>query len=154
SILDWTIKRFSQNEVRRFGPPPQIRESFYPRETLNEHWFSQQWFLYRSRTRKENPGALVLLRDYDLIQAHWKPLLALSLYNLARFAIPIIMESERNWKLRHIVSGSPMIDTLNDEYGTEVRVSFMPFRRMTRGVLSLSFASLSRDQRPLRKRSL
>src|SRR5437016_8435803 len=28
SILDWTIKRFSQNEVRRFGPPPQIRESF------------------------------------------------------------------------------------------------------------------------------
>src|SRR6266511_4791466 len=124
SILEWIIERFSQNEIRLFGPPPQVCESFYPRESLDEYWLSMQWFLYRWRTRDERPGAHIIFRDHDLIEDHWKPLLTLSLYDATPFAIPIVVESERGWKLRHIRSGSPMIDTLNDEYGTEVPVSF------------------------------
>ncbi len=109
SILDWTVERFTADQISSLGPSKQDSADFYPQEILNSNFYSQWWFLCCPKM-VEKPDSSIIYLDRGPLKNHWKPLLALSLFSKRPFTIPIILESEHQWSLRKVRFGVPEID--------------------------------------------
>ncbi len=119
-VFDHSIERFSKEEIASFGPPLPICESFYPTESIDAKWFSRQWFLRSDRRHEKKPTTITVWLNPDVIRDVWKPLLSLTLYDISSFGVPIMMESEEDWKLERVIWNAPAFEILSDEHGTEV----------------------------------
>ncbi len=110
-----TVVRHSAAEIAELGPPPEITESFFPEETLDREWYSQQWFLRSSYSVDLKPELINLrsllpdfIARFDLpLNTYWPQLLALGLYNTSCFDIPIVLSSEAKWSLERLRFLSP-----------------------------------------------
>ncbi len=133
-----TVVRHSAAEIAELGPPPEIAESFFPDETLDHGWFSQQWFLRSSRSVDSKlhiilkSGSSPLIQNYFAdhtfpLSAYWPQLLALGLYDIPCFDVPIVLNSVANWWLDRLRFSSPRVESLRladyDEEGEPIRIA-------------------------------
>ena len=129
-LLGNVVIRHSVAEIADLGPPPEVAEAFFPNETLDTDWFSRQWFLRDEESIDRDCRSIsygVMNRrigersgDTELNRC-WPQLLALGLYDLTCFAIPIILKSEAKWNLYRLRFSRPGIQTWGyDEEGNPI----------------------------------
>ena len=118
SVLDYTLVRFSKDEIDSLGPAPEVVKSFFPHEHLDRDWHSQYWFLCELSTAMFPSGEgrfLIPLGDPAL--EHWKPLLLLGLYRTECFSIPVIVESDWKWRMQRLRFSDTAVDPVEYRYG-------------------------------------
>ncbi len=124
SCMSCAVVRHSAAEIAELGPPHVIAEAFFPNENLDPDWYSQQWFLRDTRNVDLTPTFIQIPffgGDY-VLDRYWAPLIALGLYDLPCFAIPIFLESEARWKLMTPRFSSPRLGMFYDANGEPVEV--------------------------------
>ena len=124
NCMSHAVVRHSAAEIVELGPPPVIAEAFFPGETLDPDWYSQQWFLRDTETVELKPTFIqipFLGGDY-VLNRYWAPLFALGLYDLPCFAIPIVLESEAKWELLTPRFSLPLLGMSHGENGEPFEV--------------------------------
>ncbi len=115
-IAGYDAKRHSRDQIRHLGPGYVVTEAFYKRDLLDPEWFSQQWFLEKSRTRVEKPGWLTAEWPRDIaLDDHWQPLLILGLYSPVCLQIPVIADNHKNWELAVRKFSHPQVDIVGED---------------------------------------
>lgn len=110
------VVRLHVDEIKRLGPPEHVAEDFFPSESLDSGWFTQQWFISTPRMVDLKPTTWrIPMLEYpmggDLIlDDYWLPLITLGLFHLPCFDIPIILDSELDWRLLRLRFASPRVE--------------------------------------------
>lgn len=119
-VLELSVERLPTEEIESLDPQLDVSESFFPQERIDPVWFNQQWFLCRDSQGQERPGMITVRWPLDVIGAFWKPLLALALYSTSPFDVPIVIESEKDWRLERLIWRDPAYEIFPDEHATKV----------------------------------
>jgi hypothetical protein len=115
---DYSIVRFSKEEIDSLGPAPDVVKTFFVNEQLDRDWHSQYWFLCKLSREKFPPDSRnFIIHAGDPALGHWNPLLLLGLYRVDCFSIPIIIESDWKWRLQRTRFSDTEVDHVVDQYG-------------------------------------
>ena len=87
---------------------------FFPSEILDPNWYTQVWFLVKEDDRQVRPGSILLRLDYDVLAQFFEPIVALALYKIDYFGLPIVLESSGGWRLERVQWSQPMVDLVDD----------------------------------------
>jgi hypothetical protein len=71
----------------------------------------------QERDQEIKPTSFSFRLGYDVFSHFWQPVLALALYKTDFFRLPIVLESERGWRLERIQWSEPSIDIIDDQEG-------------------------------------
>jgi hypothetical protein len=117
---DYSIVRFSRDEIDSLGPAPDVVKTFFVNERLDRDWHSQYWFVCKLSSEKFPPDSWNLaIHAGDPALAHWRPLLLLGLYQTECFSIPVIVESDLSWRLQRTRFSDTEENYLTTRYGAD-----------------------------------
>ena len=122
SIGGVTIQRLTADELRELGPGAEIAPAFFPTEALDPSWYAKVWFLVKPGEREIKPTSFYIRFGYDTLKQFWEPILALSLYKTDYFGLPIVLESDRGWRLEQVRWSEPMSNTVEDSDGEVIEI--------------------------------
>ena len=112
SIGGVTIQRLTADELVELGPGAEIASTLFPTEVLDPSWYTNVWFLVKPGEREIKPTSFYVRFGYDTLKQFWEPILALSLYKTDYFGLPIVLESDRGWRLEQVRWSEPMTTLL------------------------------------------
>ena len=116
------VERFSSEQLQGLGPPIEVARVFFPSEILDPHWYTQVWFLVKEDDRPVRPDPFLLRFGYDVLAQFSEPIVALALYKLDYFGLPIVLESSAGWCLERVQWSQPMVNLVDDGSGDAVEI--------------------------------
>lgn len=122
SVGGASIERLPADELMGLGPAPDVASVFFPTETLDPSWYTRVWFLVKEEQRDIKPTSISVRFGYDVLNQFWAPILALALYKTEFFGLPIVLESDRGWRLERVRWSEPMFNIVDDRNGESVEV--------------------------------
>jgi hypothetical protein len=121
-VANATIERLSDSALTELGPSPDVAAVFFPSEVLEPFWFSRVWFLTKDEERELKPTGIIFRFGYDVLHHFWEPILGLALYKTDHFRLPIILESDPQWRLERVRWDEPTTQTVETHDGETVEV--------------------------------
>ena len=108
------VERSSREQLEGLGPPIEVAQVFFPSEVLDPDWYTQVWFLVKEDDRQVKPGSIPVRFGYDVLAQFLEPIVALALYKIDYFGLPIVLESNAGWCLQRVQWSQPMVQVVGD----------------------------------------
>ena len=121
------VERPSREQLQGLGPPIEVAQVFFPREILDPDWYTQAWFLVKEDDRQVKPSSIPFRFGYDVLAQFFEPILALALYKIDYFALPIVLESNPGWCLERVQWSQPMVKLVDDGSGNAEEIPYSDY---------------------------
>ena len=108
------VEQPSREQLEGLGPPIEVAQVFFPSEILDPDWYTQVWFLVKEDEHQVKPGSIPVRFGYDVLAQFLEPIVALALYKIDYFGLPIVVESNAGWSLERVQWSQPMVHVVGD----------------------------------------
>ena len=121
------VERLSREQLQGLGPPIEVAQVFFPSEILDPDWYTPVWFLVKEDDRQVKPSTIPLRFSYDVLAQFFEPIVALALYKIDYFGLPIVLESNAGWRLERVQWSQPMVKLVGDESGNAEEIPYSDY---------------------------